>query len=56
MEAIYDDVSQPIGFMRFAPLEPARGSLFSARKRLGLQGEPQGKDPIVEDEFYGNPR
>ena len=33
--------------MRFAPIEPARGSLFSARKRLGLEGEPQGKDPIV---------
>ena len=56
MEAIYDNVPQPIGFMRFAPIEPARGSLFSARKRLGLQGEPQGEDPIVEAEFYGNRR
>jgi Monooxygenase af470-like len=54
MEAIYDDVPQPIGFMRFAPIQPARGSLFSARKRLGLKGEPQGPDPIVEGEFYGN--
>jgi hypothetical protein len=56
MEAVYDDVPQPTGFMRFAPIQPARGSLFSARKRLGLKGEPQGSDPILEGEFYGNRR
>ena len=55
MEAIYDDVTRPIGFMHFAPLAPARGPLFSARKRLGREGMPQAADPITEDEFYGNP-
>ena len=33
MEAIYDDISQPIGMMRFAPLKPARGSMFGAARR-----------------------
>jgi len=40
MEAIYDDMDRPIGMMSFAPLEPARGRMFSARNRLGL-GEPR---------------
>src|SRR6478672_5003139 len=33
MEAIYDDVTQPIGFMRFAPVVPARGAMFGAAHR-----------------------
>jgi hypothetical protein len=56
MEAIYDDLPQPIGFMRFARVVPARGGLFSARKRLGLGGPPHGADPIIEDELYGDPQ
>jgi hypothetical protein len=40
MEAIYDDVTKPIGFMSFAPVTKARGPMFSARSRLGL-GEPE---------------
>lgn len=36
MEAIYDDVPKPVGMMAFAPLEKARGKMFSARSRLGL--------------------
>src|SRR4029077_11022672 len=28
IEAIYDDVSKPIGIMRFAELKPARGPMF----------------------------
>jgi hypothetical protein len=40
MEAIFDDIDKPIGLMSFAPLEKARGRMFSARSRLGL-GEPQ---------------
>ncbi len=38
MEAIYDDVAQPIGFMRFAPVAPAEGPMFSARQRAGQEG------------------
>lgn len=36
MEAVYDDVTKPVGMMSFAPLEKARGKMFSARSRLGL--------------------
>ena len=36
MEAIYDDLTKPVGMMAFAPLEKARGKMFSARSRLGL--------------------
>jgi hypothetical protein len=48
MEAIYDDMDRPIGMMSFAPLEPARGRMFSARNRLGL-GEPRLAAVIAED-------
>jgi hypothetical protein len=36
MEAIFDDMAKPIGTMSFAPIDKARGRLFSARSRLGL--------------------
>jgi hypothetical protein len=36
MEAIYDDVHKNIGFSAFAPIKPAKGAMFSARRRLGL--------------------
>ncbi len=50
MEAIYDDVVKPIGFMRFAPLHPARGVMFSAAHRAAKQevGEPV----VSEKELY----
>jgi len=48
MEAIYDDMSRPIGMMSFAPLDKARGRLFSARSRLGL-GDPELSPVIPED-------
>jgi hypothetical protein len=50
MEAIYDDVGQLLGFSRFAPTHPARGPMFNARRRLGLQGEPSVAPPVREDE------
>lgn len=34
MEAIYDDVAQPIGFMRFAPVQTARGAMFGAAQHM----------------------
>ncbi len=34
MEAIYDDVPEPIGFMKFAPVVAARGAMFGAAKRV----------------------
>ena len=40
MEAIYDDVNRPpLGFQAFAPDIPARGPMFSARKRLHVPGD-----------------
>jgi Domain of unknown function (DUF4188) len=52
MEAIYDDLSAPTGLARFAPMEPARGAMFSARRRAG-RDEPVTVEPVVaETEFY----
>lgn len=51
MEAIYDDVPQPIGFMRFAPVVSARGAMFGASHRAARQ---QVGEPVVsEEELYG---
>jgi hypothetical protein len=53
MEAIYDDVMHPLGFSAFAPVSNARGSLFSARHRLAMQGEtPTPPDGMSEREMY----
>jgi hypothetical protein len=41
MESIYIDMPA-VGLAKFAPVQPARGSLFSARRRLGLR---DGSDP-----------
>jgi hypothetical protein len=51
MEAIYDDVSKPIGFMRFAPTVRARGAMFGAAHRLArdINREPA----VSENELYG---
>jgi hypothetical protein len=50
MEAIYDDVPKPVGFMRFAPLTPARGAMFGAAHRAGT---PHETEPVVsEEELY----
>jgi hypothetical protein len=39
MEAINDGVNIPRGFLAFTPTVFAGGAMFSARKRLRLQGE-----------------
>jgi len=48
IEAIYDDVPRPVGMARFAPLVPARGSMFGARRRLGVPGDA-GLPPAVSE-------
>lgn len=51
MEAIYDDVAQPIGFLGFAPVKPARGDMFGASQRAAKQPD---REPVVnEEELYG---
>jgi Monooxygenase af470-like len=49
IEAVYDNIPRPLGLMAFAPVVPARGAMFSARKRLKLAGEPSAPDPVSED-------
>jgi hypothetical protein len=54
MEAVYDDVPVRLGFGQFAPVQPARGPMFSARTRAKLAGDPS--PPVVEEaELYGIP-
>ena len=51
MEAIYDDVPVPIGFMRFAPLKLARGPMFSTARRAAV--EASAAAVLSENELYG---
>lgn len=56
MEAVYIDIDVPLGFSAFAPVVPARGAMFSARRRLNLSGEANTAAPaapITEDDLYG---
>ena len=46
IEAIYDDIGQPLGLSAFAPVVPAKGAMFSARARLGAGQAPA---PPVEE-------
>jgi len=52
IEAIYDDVAQPIGMMKFAPLVPARGPMFGAAARAG-KGSAE-KPVLTEEELYSD--
>ena len=52
IEPIYDDVVKAIGLMSFAPLEKARGRMFSGRSRLGL-GEPKISAVVSEEALTG---
>lgn len=40
------------GLYAFAPLQPARGGMFSSRGRLGVAGEPQVEPVYSEQELY----
>jgi hypothetical protein len=51
IEAVYADMSPRIGLAAFAPVTPARGAMFSARKRAGQTGQVAA--PVIpEDELY----
>jgi hypothetical protein len=54
MEAIYDNVPVPLGFLKFAPSHEARGSMFSARHRLGVSGSAGGAAAVPESDLYVN--
>lgn len=54
IEAIYDDVHVKLGLSAFAPIQPAHGAMFSARRRLQL--EEAGTDvpaPAVSETEVG---
>ena len=51
MEAIYDNLGAPVGFLKFAPRTRAVGPSFSARKRAGLSGEAP-PSPVPEEQIY----
>jgi hypothetical protein len=52
MEAVYDDMAKDVGFLRFAPIRPARGTMFSARSRARRPGEPSSPVPVSETDLY----
>ena len=52
IEAIYDDLPRSVGMMKFAPLTPARGAMFGARRRLGRHGEASAAPAVIEEELY----
>jgi hypothetical protein len=54
MEAVFIDMPDT-GMMRFARTEPARGSLFSARRRLRRAGGEEIPSAIPEEELYRSP-
>ena len=53
MEAVYVDMKERVGLARFAPVLPARGAMFSARRRAGLASEGTTRSAVTEEEFYG---
>ena len=51
MEAVDDDMVQATGFLKFAPAQPARGGMFSARARAGRPGESTLAAPVSESDL-----
>ena len=52
MEAIYDDITKRIGFAAFAPVNAAKGPMFSARTRLKAGGAETKPTVIAESDLY----
>jgi hypothetical protein len=51
IESVYIDMPGT-GLAKLAPVTPARGSLFSARRRLGMREVPGPAPGIAEEELY----
>ena len=51
MEAVYDDIAPKIGFMSFAPVVPARGSMFTSAHRAGRSENLESV--VSEQALYG---
>jgi len=54
IDALYGDVSPPVGLARFAPAQPARGAMFSARRRAGRNDGPAPEPVIAENAYYAH--
>lgn len=52
MEAIYMDMTHATGFLGFAKQKPARGPMFSARRRTKREGEAATDAPLKESDIY----
>jgi Domain of unknown function (DUF4188) len=55
IESIFLDVDPPTGLLSFAQAHEAKGAMFSARRRLRVQGEEQAPPGLTEEEFYQAP-
>ena len=51
MEAVYDDIFVPLGLSAFADVVPAKGAMFSARRRAGVAGESAMAPAVSESEL-----
>jgi len=51
MEAIYDDIFVPLGLSAFANATAAKGAMFSARKRAGVEGAALVEPVVGESEL-----
>jgi len=52
-EAVYDDVPEPVGLARFAPVVTAKAGMFSARERLRPRAGGAAPDaPYAESDLY----
>ena len=51
MEAVYDDLGKTIGLTAFAPTAPAKGAMFSARRRAGIGGDEALAPALAEDDL-----
>ena len=54
IESVYINM-RPVGLASFAQREPARGSMFSARRRLGLGDPSEPESVITERDLYQSP-
>ncbi len=52
IEAIYDDIHQPLGLLAFAPPRDARGPMFSSRQRAGITGAAVDPPPVAELDLH----
>jgi hypothetical protein len=52
VEAVYVGMPSPVGLGRFAPVVPARGPMFTARKRAGIGGDSTAPEGLSERDLY----